>query len=127
MLLTKARVSHFRHVLDSTDVDIQPDVTCLVGKNESGKTAFLEALRRLNPAQGNAAFNIGRHYPAWLEKAHRRQGKDLEEVTPIEATFELQAADYAAVSAVFGDKVLISSELNGQQAVQQRACVLVSS
>ncbi|WP_431470287.1 AAA family ATPase [Sphingosinithalassobacter sp. LHW66-3] len=110
MLLKTVHVQHFKHVLDSTEVAIQPDVTCLVGKNESGKTAFLEALRRLNPAQGNVDFNIGRHYPAWLEKTHRRQGKDLELVQPIEATFELQDADKAAVSAVFGESVLTSDE-----------------
>lgn len=110
MLLKSVHVQHFKHVLDSTDVAIQPDVTCLVGKNESGKTAFLEALRRLNPAQGNVDFNIGRHYPAWLEKTHRRQGKDLELVQPIEATFELQDADKLAVSAVFGEGVLTSDE-----------------
>jgi predicted ATP-dependent endonuclease of OLD family len=110
MLLKSVHVRHFKHVLDSTEVAIQPDVTCLVGKNESGKTAFLEALRRLNPAQGNVDFNIGRHYPAWLEKTHRRQGKDLELVQPIEATFELQDADKAAVIAVFGEGVLTSDE-----------------
>ncbi|NMN03880.1 MULTISPECIES: AAA family ATPase [unclassified Novosphingobium] len=110
MLLKTVHVQHFKHVLDSTEVAIQPDVTCLVGKNESGKTAFLEALRRLNPAQGNVNFNIGRHYPAWLEKTHRRQGKDLEQVQPIEATFELQDGDKVAVSAVFGEGVLTSDE-----------------
>lgn len=110
MLLKTVQVQHFKHVLDSTEVVIQPDVTCLVGKNESGKTAFLEALRRLNPAQGNASFNIGRHYPAWLEKAHRRQGKDLDNVTPIQVTFELQDDDFAAVADVFGDGVLTSSK-----------------
>ena len=40
---------------------------------------FLEALRRLNPAQGKPRFvTAGQHYPAWLEKKHRRQGQDLE-------------------------------------------------
>lgn len=110
MLLKTVRVQHFKHVLDSSEVVIQSDVTCLVGKNESGKTAFLEALRRLNPAQGNVDFNIGRHYPAWLEKTHRRQGVDLEQVTPIQAVFELQDSDRAAVSAVFGDGVITSDE-----------------
>ena len=68
MKLIKVQIQCFRNILDSTEVDIQNDVTCLVGKNESGKTAFLEALRRLKPAQGNPQFKIGQHYPAWLEK-----------------------------------------------------------
>jgi recombinational DNA repair ATPase RecF len=41
MRLVTAQVVLFRNVLDSTPVPIEPDITCLVGKNESGKTAFL--------------------------------------------------------------------------------------
>ena len=40
MKLTKAQVQYFRNILDSTEIEIQDDVTCLVGKNESGKTAI---------------------------------------------------------------------------------------
>ena len=57
--------------INSGPVAIQPDVTCISGKNESGKTAVLQALRRFNPAQPNVSFNAQRQYPAWLEKQHR--------------------------------------------------------
>ena len=110
MLLKSVQIDHFKHVLDSTLVEIQPDITCLVGKNESGKTAFLEALRRLKPAQGNVEFNIGKHYPAWLEKMHKRQGKDLELSMPIQTVFELDDADVAAIQAVFGEGVITLRE-----------------
>jgi len=36
--LKKVELSHFKNILNSGPVSIQPDVTCLVGKNESGKT-----------------------------------------------------------------------------------------
>ena len=114
MKIKTVQVSHFKHVLDSTLVDIQPDITCLVGKNESGKTAFLEALRRLNPAQGDAKFSSRKDYPAWLEKRHRREakakGEDLENTLPVTATFALENADMDAVSTVFGKGVLLSDE-----------------
>ena len=108
MLLKSVQINHFKHVLDSTVVEIQPDITCLVGKNESGKTAFLEALRRLRPAQGDVKFNIGKHYPAWLEKMHKRQGTNLEQSTPIKTVWELSDDDSASVQAVFGVGVLTS-------------------
>ena len=44
MKLTRARVTNYRSIDDSTWVNLE-DVTALVGKNESGKTAFLQALR----------------------------------------------------------------------------------
>ena len=111
MKLVKAQVQHFRNILDSTEVDIQEDVTCLVGKNESGKTAFLEALRRLNPAQGNPKFVVGRHYPAWLEKRHRRQGKDPESVIAITAWFRLEETDIRRLAERLGKGVLNSEEI----------------
>lgn len=114
MKLTTVQIRHFKHVLDSSPVSIQPDITCLVGKNESGKSAFLEALRRLKPARGDVKFSSPTHYPAWLEKRHRREakasGRDLDESLPITATFSLEDADRQAVSEVFGDGVLISDE-----------------
>ena len=110
MKLKTVQIDHFKHVLGSTPVEIQPDITCLVGKNESGKTAFLEALRRLKPAQGGVKFSINKHYPAWLEKMHRRQGKNLEHARPIQAVFELEDGDVAAVEDVFGEGVLTSRE-----------------
>ena len=110
MKLKTVQIDHFKHILDSTPVEIQPDITCLVGKNESGKTAFLEALRRLKPAQGGVKFSINKHYPAWLEKKHRRQGKNLEQAYPIQTLFELEDGDVAAVEAVFGQGVLICHE-----------------
>lgn len=110
MKLKNVQIDHFKHILDSTDVAIQPDITCLVGKNESGKTAFLEALRRLKPAQGGVKFDIGRHYPAWLEKMHKRQGKNLDSARPIQTVFELDDDDISAVETVFGEGVIASKE-----------------
>ena len=43
MQLRKARVTNFKIAEDSTEFTLDR-VTCLVGKNESGKTALLEAL-----------------------------------------------------------------------------------
>lgn len=112
MKLTHVQIRYFKHVLDSSEVAIQPDITCLVGKNESGKSAFLEALRRLKPSQGSAKFSSATHYPAWLEKRHRREakaaGRDLDDAIPITAKFALENADKQAVADVFGDGVLLS-------------------
>ena len=115
MKLETVQIYHFKHVLDSTPVKIQPDITCLVGKNESGKSAFLEALRRLKPSRGGVKFASPAHYPAWLEKRHRREekanGRDLDDREPISATFTLEPDDFAAVGAKFGDGVLLSDSI----------------
>ena len=46
LTLVKAQVWKYKSIEDSMPVDLSSDVTVLVGKNESGKTAFLEALHK---------------------------------------------------------------------------------
>ncbi len=60
--LTKAHVFKYKSIEDSSSVEIGKDVTVLVGKNESGKTAFLEALHKALPLE-TAKFNFVFDYP----------------------------------------------------------------
>lgn len=71
MILTEARVALFRNIIDSGWVPVDADVTCLVGKNESGKTAFLQALYRLNPVYADG-FDLVNEYPRWRASRDRR-------------------------------------------------------
>ena len=50
MRLRSFRVRAFRNVIDSGEINVD-DVTCLVGKNEAGKSAIMQALHSLNPAK----------------------------------------------------------------------------
>lgn len=96
----------FRNILDSTEVKIEPKATCLVGKNESGKSAFLGALWRLNPARTKPQFSIPDHYPAWLEKRHRNEGINQNAVQPIEVDLELELSDVTPFEEKFGPGVI---------------------
>ena len=73
MLLRHFKVVRFRNVLDSGEIPVEEDVTCLVGKNESGKTALLHALQRLNPARPSS-FELEADYPRWLLIRDRKAG-----------------------------------------------------
>lgn len=113
MKLKKVQVRMFRNFLDSTDVKIDEKVTCLVGKNESGKSAFLNALWRLRPARISPTFSIPDQYPAWLEKRHRNEGVKQGDVKPIEVLLEWEPADVKHVEDVFGSGVVaVGAELS---------------
>ena len=103
MRLKSVRIRNFRNIVDSGEVEIDGTVTCLVGKNESGKTAFLQALHRLSPARGGATFSVPDHYPAWLEKSHRLRGTDLTAEKPVSATFALEDHELVALESQFGE------------------------
>lgn len=71
MKLTSVHIREYKSVTDSTLFNIA-DVTCLVGKNEAGKTAILEALNRLNPIVPTKTFNADHDYPrAKVEDYHQ--------------------------------------------------------
>ncbi len=100
MRLTTVQVRRFRNILDSNPIAVQDDVTCLVGKNESGKTAILEALYRLKPIYRETFHDID-DYPRWLLADHRRSG-EIEKASPVEATFVLEQVDVDAIEGVVG-------------------------
>ena len=52
MRLQSFRVQQYKSIMDSGQVEVDPSVTCLVGKNESGKSAVMQALWKFNNAAG---------------------------------------------------------------------------
>ena len=92
MILNSICIKNFKCVSDSGRIIIDPGVTCLVGKNESGKTAILEALYRLNPiASGHrSSFNELYDYPRRKRAADR---EIISTLSPCEAEFELDEDD----------------------------------
>lgn len=62
LTLIKAQVWKYKSIDDSTPVELADTVTVLVGKNESGKTAFLEALHKALPLDG-AKYDYIADYP----------------------------------------------------------------
>jgi len=92
MQVLSFRVSKFRNIVDSGQIAVDPAVTCLVGKNEAGKSGLLEALYLFNPAYQDDKFDIQEHYPRWLTVQDRRT-QDLNEAAPISVTFLLDGED----------------------------------
>ena len=75
MKLISVHVTNFKSIEDSGVVPIDPSVTVLVGQNESGKTAFLQALNKSRPVEQGIKFNVIEDYP-------RRLLNEYEEVHP---------------------------------------------
>lgn len=109
MHLAQFRVQKFRNILDTGMISTESDVTCLVGKNEAGKSALIEALYLLNPAY-EEEFDVAAQFPAWKAVQERRTG-DPGSVVPITAIFELDENDIAQVESFIGVAELRSPEL----------------
>src|SRR5690348_5295612 len=62
MILESFRVFDFRSIKDSGDVELAR-ITAILGRNESGKSNLLLALRTLNPVEGFQALNPTKDFP----------------------------------------------------------------
>ncbi len=108
MKLTKVHITNFQSIHDSTEFDVG-DVTCLVGKNEAGKTALLKALYRLNPVvETEGGFNSTDDYPRRDVSDYEADVEEglVEPARVVKTTYELDADDVKAVEDVFGPECL---------------------
>lgn len=113
MKLVAVTVQKFRNFVEPQRIEIEPDVTALVGKNESGKTTILKALHRLNPANGDSrSFDLVTEYPRWRMARDRRDNPNLERNTwPITAQFALDQADVDAMTDVLPAPPILGTTL----------------
>ena len=121
MKLTKVRVTDFQSVRDSTEFNIG-DVTCLVGKNEAGKTALLQAMYRFRPVvDSEVGYSVTDDYPRRdvADYEYEIEEKKREHAVVVHLTFELDDADATAIAKVFGPKALTSRTLTLSKAYEQ--------
>jgi predicted ATPase len=74
LFLKRFQVTNFRNIQNSEWIPVER-VTCFVGRNESGKTALLKGLYKLNPATPEP-FNPQREFPRDRFAAEFKSGAD---------------------------------------------------
>ncbi|MBI3328313.1 MAG: AAA family ATPase [Nitrospinae bacterium] len=108
MKLNQIHVVEFQSILDSGEFEVG-EITCLVGKNESGKTALLQALYRLNPIiEGDGKYSVTDDYPRRNVEDYRLavEAGEGKHARVVKAVFELEEDDVEAVAAIVGHDAL---------------------
>jgi energy-coupling factor transporter ATP-binding protein EcfA2 len=124
MKLASFRITNFQSIRDSNVCEIG-DITCLVGKNEAGKTAILRALYRLNPlvaSEGN--FDETDDYPRMEVEEYKyavESGATPAQV--VQACFTLEEDDLRPIQQHFGNDVLLNPELRLSKGYDNRCSV----
>lgn len=109
MKLISAHINNFRSIEDSNKFEIE-DLTCLVGKNEAGKTAILQAFYGIKPF-GSFAYEKTRDYPRrYLSRFDDRHTDGKSKV--IITLWSLLPADIKLVSDIYGLKALKNNEVS---------------
>jgi len=111
MLLTNVMIHKYKSFVSDQSIDVNEDVTILVGMNESGKTAALESIAKTNYFQADEdfQFNLTHDYPRKEKKKIDKSGKDPSAVT---CTYKLSTDEIQNLSEEFGEKVLENDEFS---------------
>lgn len=107
MKLDTVHVTNFRSAEDSEEFGVGT-VTCLVGKNEAGKSAILLALAALNPHDATPTiFDKERDYPRRFLMQYDQRHPDAAAVA-IKTTWRLDAAEMQKIAMAVGADVVAS-------------------
>jgi recombinational DNA repair ATPase RecF len=63
MQLTAFRIFKYRNIEDSELVKLADRLTCIVGKNQSGKTNLLRGLHKFNPHDKSIKYDARSDWP----------------------------------------------------------------
>jgi energy-coupling factor transporter ATP-binding protein EcfA2 len=131
MQLNALRVQNYRCIGDSGWVSVD-DLVCLIGRNESGKTAFMEAVQTLSPAYDGDGYTPYDDYPREEWTAYSDRHEDDPDVVA-SARFDLDTADVDAVEDACGDGILggrsvtvsrdYDNDLHWDVDLDERACL----
>ncbi len=110
MKLQEVRIKDYRSIEDSGTFAVD-QVSCLVGKNEAGKSAILMALASLNPhAATPIILNKERDYPR-RKLTRYQQDNDKKEALVVSTTWTLDPEEVEQINKRVGDGVLKSHEV----------------
>jgi predicted ATP-dependent endonuclease of OLD family len=102
--IKKVHIREFKSIRDSNAFEVG-DITCLVGKNESGKTAVLDALYRLNPiVPSDGKYDVTEDYPRADVEDYRVAVQEQERAPAVVAkvVFVLEPEDVEPIIVIFG-------------------------
>lgn len=108
MKLVSVKINEYKSIRDSSEFAID-DITCLVGKNESGKTAILQALYKLNPIiPEQDKFEVTVEYPRSEVEDYRQdiENNFRDHATVVEAKFKLDDGTLSKIRSDFGSDAL---------------------
>src|SRR5450759_1580952 len=102
MRLMKARIQKYRSITDTGDFEVEEKKTILVGPNEGGKSAVLQALQQINAPKGVRGFDPLRDYPrAQYNEDINRRKLALKDITVAQVEFILEDEDRAEIPEQF--------------------------
>lgn len=109
--LTKATIHKYKSYNSEQTIQIENDITTLVGKNESGKTGFLEAISKINYFQSDQKheLDITADYPRKFLSKFKKSSEDESAVT---CDFKISEELINKINSKIGEGVFSASSFS---------------
>lgn len=122
MKLTSVKVNKYKSIQKEQTINIEPDITTIVGMNESGKTSFLQAIAKTNyfTSDPDFEFDITQDYPR-SELVDFENSDEDEEI--IVCTYTLSDEFIAQINKELGTDVFSSRQLTYTSNYKETATV----
>ena len=109
MLLVDVRIKNYKCILDSETFTVD-QMTCLVGKNESGKSAILQALYKLNPVDKEDIYDALYEYPK-MYQTDFEAGEIPDGNTVLISHWKFTENEITEIDALFGSGFITKSTI----------------
>ena len=105
MLLKKITIHKYKSFLTEQSLEVEKGITRIVGKNESGKTALLEAIAKTNYFEDNKEFKFNKDLDYPRSELTKVRNSVPEAIT---CEYELEDEDIAPIEDAFGVGILMN-------------------
>ncbi len=95
------RIRKYRNVEDSSEIELLDKLSCIVGKNQSGKSALLKALHKFHPHRAEP-YDMRREWPRG-----QRNLRDPKQIV-CEVRFTLEGAELTDLAALTAQPMVTS-------------------
>ena len=116
MQLKSFRVRKFRNIEDSGEVELLDALTCVVGKNQAGKSALLRALHKFNPHRP-APYDMRREWPRG-QRTDRNEKQVVCEVHFVLSPEEVETLTKIAGRELSSAEVVVNKDYAGNFEIQ---------
>jgi len=103
MKLTRVTIHKYKSFLTEQTYEVESRITRIVGKNESGKTALLEALAKSNYFEDNVDFQFNKDLDYLRSELTKVRTENPKALT---CEYELSDEDVKSVEDVFAEGII---------------------
>jgi energy-coupling factor transporter ATP-binding protein EcfA2 len=116
MQLTAFRIFKYRNIEDSGLINLFDRLTCIVGKNQSGKTNLLRALQKLNPHDKSVKYDWRADWP----RGGRRTRDERQVVCEAHFDLDVEHSELAVLTDadMTPKKVIVTKNYAGEYTVE---------